>query len=134
MAPTEKAKRLRKGAGKGSAFAQFEFGVLHYTGEEGVRRDLPTAAEWIRKAAVHGLAGAQSMLGNLYADGEGVGRDMEQAVVWWRKAASQDQDSYERLSILEACRNLARAYDTGGEGGRTSALFRSVFRNWCLPS
>jgi TPR repeat protein len=134
MAPREKAKRLRKVAAKGnSAQAQFEYGLLHLQGEEGVKRDVPTAAEWIRKAAVQGLAGAQSNLGIMYMTGEGVERDEEQAVGWWRKAASQDPDSDEK-HVRNAQHNLARAYDTGGEGGHTRALFSSTLRSWLQPS
>jgi TPR repeat protein len=129
MAPTERAKRLRKGAAKGYRVDQFEFGLLYYNGVEGVKRDVTTAEEWIQKAAVQGLAGAQNMLGNMYMDGEGVERDMEQAVVWWKKAASQDPDSYEdkrhQESIMIAQHRLAYAYDAGGEGARTSPLSAS---------
>jgi hypothetical protein len=138
MAPTERAKRFRKGAGKGYPLEQLEFGLLHYRGTEGVNRNLPTAAEWIKKAATQGLARAQSWLGDLYVEGEGVERDMEQAMVWWRKAASQDPDSYEeksqRKSIMLARRNLAKAYDAGGEGARTSALIKSTLSGWFQPS
>ena len=67
MAPSEVAKRLRKGAGKGSAEDQYEFGLLHYGGAEGVKRNLPTAAEWIKKAATQGLAAAQASLGDLHS-------------------------------------------------------------------
>jgi TPR repeat protein len=130
MAPSEVAKRLRKGAGKGSSEGQLRFGLLHYRGREGVKKDLPTAAEWIRKAAMQGLAGAQSWLGNLHMTGDGVERDMEQAVVWRRKAASQNPESYDKYqgeSILNARRNLTKAYDDGGEGGSHKApLFSST--------
>jgi TPR repeat protein len=116
MAPSEVAKRLRKGAGKGSADDQLEFGLLHHRGTEGVKRNLPTAAEWIKKVATQGLAAAQAFLGELYARGEGVERDAEQAVAWWRKAATQvDQKTdAERKFILQAQRHLAKAYDDGG--------------------
>jgi TPR repeat protein len=138
MAPTEKAKRLRKGAAKGSRVDQFEFGLLYYSGTEGVKRDVATAAEWIQKAAAQGLVRAQTNLGSLYMGGEGVERDKEQAVVWWKKAASQDPGSCEekgqRKSIMFAQRNLAQAYNNGGEGVHTSALCSSAFSNWFLPS
>ena len=129
MAPSEVAKRLRKGAGKGSSEGQLRFGLLHYRGREGVKKDLPTAAEWIRKAAMQGLAGAQSWLGNLHMTGDGVERDMEQAVVWWRKAASQDPGNDEdKRTIVIARSNLAKAYDTGGEGAHACTPFRSTLR------
>jgi TPR repeat protein len=51
MAPTERAKRWRKGAGKGSARDQYDFGMCHLLGEQGVKKDTRTAAEWFQKAA-----------------------------------------------------------------------------------
>jgi TPR repeat protein len=122
MAPTERAKRFRKGAAKGSARDAYEFDLLHYSGEEGVRRNLPTAAEWVQKAATQGLAEAQAFLGSMYLGGTGVEQDMEQAVVWWRKAASQGNTNSQR--------NLACAYDKGGEGAHTRILFSSTFSGW----
>jgi hypothetical protein len=119
MAPTEYAKRCRKGAGKGSALDQYAFGRLHCSGEEGVRRNLTTAAEWIQKAATQGLPQAQAVLGDMYMGGEGVERDMERAVVWWRKAASQDPDIEEkgqRESILSARSDLATLTTLAGKG------------------
>ena len=130
MAPSEYAKKCRKGAAKDSAALQHAFGLLHYNGEEGVKRDLATAAEWFQKAATQGLPGAQALLGGMYARGEGVERDMKQAVVWLRKAASQNPESYDKYqgeSILNARRNLTKAYDDGGEGGSHKApLFSST--------
>jgi hypothetical protein len=129
MAPSEVAKRLRKGAGKGSAEDQYEFGLLHYGGAEGVKRNLPTAAEWIKKAAMQGCAAAQAFLGDMHSRGDGVERDMEQAVVWWRKAASQDPGNDEdKRTIVIARSNLAKAYDTGGEGAHACTPFRSTLR------
>jgi TPR repeat protein len=96
---------------------------------------LTTAAEWIKKAAVQGLARAQSWLGDLYSRGEGVERDAEQAVVWWRKAASTaSQDPNDEDKRKFTCRKLAKAYDAGGEGAGTSALFSSTLSSWFLPS
>ena len=90
---------------------------------------MATAAEWFQKAATQGLPGAQALLGGMYARGEKVERDMKQAVVWLRKAASQNPESYDkdqRESIMLARRFLAEAYDAGGEGARTSALFSAT--------
>ena len=40
------------------------------------------AAAWFRKAADQGLAGAQSILANLYEDGRGVPQDPAEAARW----------------------------------------------------
>ena len=121
MAPSAYANKTRKAAAKGSAEAQYAFALLHYNGEEGVRRDLIAAAEWMRKAARQGTEpGAQFHLGFMYYSCEAVERDVEQAMEWWRKVASQDPEGYhenKRDFILQANRQLAMHYDKGGGGG-----------------
>jgi TPR repeat protein len=138
MAPTERAKRCRKGAGKGNSEDQFEFGMLYYHGTEGVKTNVATAAEWIQKAATQGLVRAQNFLGDRYEDGDGVVRDMERAVVWWKKAASQDPERYEdecqRESIMTARYNLAYAYATGREEARTVPCSAQLLNSWFQPS
>ena len=113
MAPTELAKRLRKGAGKGSARDRFAFGLLHFNGEEGIKQDVTTALEWIQSAATLGLAESQRFLGNLYFSGEVLERDTEQAMAWWREAASQDpddEDEQRKNAIVAARCTLALCY------------------------
>ena len=53
------------------------------------KKDYTEAAEWYRKAADQGFAGAQNNLGTMYHDGHGVSQDYNEAVVWYRKAAEQ---------------------------------------------
>ncbi len=43
---------------------------------------------WFRKAAEHGLAGAQYNLGVMYDRGQGVPQDYAQAHMWYNLAAS----------------------------------------------
>jgi TPR repeat protein len=137
MAPTEKAKRLRKKAEKGSATAydQLDFGLLYYIGDEGVKRNLATAVEWIGKAAAQGLAEARNCLGKLYMTDLGTEGDKRQAVVWWRKAASQEltNDLAQQLSVMQAKRRLANCYLDGGEGTLRYPLEHSDIEP-CPPS
>ena len=79
---------------------QIMLGVLYNYGE-GVTQDYALAAEWNRKAADQGNAGAQNSLGVLYKDGNGVRRDYEKAAVWYRKAADQgDAHAQSNLGVL----------------------------------
>ncbi len=78
-----------------------------YGNGEGVAQDDAQAAEWYRKAAAQGYAGAQYSLGGMYANGEGVAQDDAQALEWTRKAAKQ--------RIAEAQFNLGIMY-ADGEG------------------
>ena len=52
-------------------------------------QDYAQAAEWYRKAADQGFAGAQVNLGLLYANGQGVARDYAEALKWFRSAADR---------------------------------------------
>lgn len=63
-------------------------GTLDRLGE-GVPQDYEGAVAWYRQAADRGYAGAQFVLGLMYATGQGVPFDDEQSVAWYRKAAEQ---------------------------------------------
>ncbi len=76
------------GRGGASAEEHFEKGDRHYYGQ-GVRKNLPLALRWYRKAADLGHAAAQNRLGWMYEKGEGVEADYSEAVKWYRRAAEQ---------------------------------------------
>ena len=84
------------------------------------RRTLSRPADWYRKAAVQGDAGAQVNLGGMCMNGQGVPRDESQAVDWYRKAAAQGKRS--------AQHNLGVAYANGigvpRDDGQAVAWFR----------
>ena len=82
---------LRTLAGAGNASAQFELGVMYYTGE-GVPKEAVQAVAWFRKAAEQGHADAQSNLGAMYARGEGVPKDLVIAYMWRNLAAAQGDE------------------------------------------
>ena len=71
------------------AEAQNNLGVMYADGK-GVKKDDAQAAEWYRKAAEQGHAGALFSLGVMHFNGEGsVKRDEKQAILLIRKAAEQ---------------------------------------------
>lgn len=47
------------------------------------------AIYWLRKAANHGFASAQCVLGDAYRDGTGVETNFKQAAYWYEKSAQQ---------------------------------------------
>src|SRR5687767_3439765 len=51
--------------------------------------DYATALERLQPAAKRDNAGAQSLLGSMYAQGLGVARSHEEAAVWYSRAADQ---------------------------------------------
>jgi hypothetical protein len=83
-----KIEKMRKAAAQGNAIAQFNLGLLYYSGE-GVPQDYKRAAQWYQKAAEQGNADAQSDLGFAYENGHGVPQDYVQAFKWIDLAASQ---------------------------------------------
>ena len=61
--------------------AQYNLGASYAEGT-GVKKDLPTAAKWFRRAADQGISLAQLNLGLLYASGSGVPQDNVEALKW----------------------------------------------------
>ena len=91
-------------AEKGDASAQFNIGYMYAHGL-GVQRDLASAVNWYRKAAVQGLEIAQHRLGIAYMYGEGIERDDAEAASWFTRAANQ--------GFFRAQRILGQMYLTG---------------------
>ncbi len=65
----------------GSATAQFNLGVLYYTGN-GVVKDRKEAFQWYIKAAKGGLPHAQFNVSAMYYQGEGVAKSLKKAYLW----------------------------------------------------
>ena len=68
-------------------------------------KDYTEAVALFHKAAEQENAGAQGMLGTLYAEGKGVKQDHKKAAEWYRKAAEQ--------GLAEAQNNLGILYAEG---------------------
>jgi TPR repeat protein len=80
---------LRARIARGDVEAEVAFGNLYESGQSVLPLDPARAAEWYRRAADKGHAGAQFNLANMYLDGLGVPKDAGQAVTWYRKSADQ---------------------------------------------
>ncbi len=66
------------------------------------RGDYATALKEWRPLAERGHAGAQVLLGGMYARGEGVPKDYTEALRWYRLAAAQgDEDAFTARETLE---------------------------------
>jgi hypothetical protein len=73
-----------------------------YARGDGVPRDYPMAAEWLRKAAEQGHAIAQFNLGEVYANGHGVPKDLTEAHAWYQVAvATGSKDAVKARERLE---------------------------------
>jgi len=78
-----------------SMAGDLENGVAAYN-----RLDSATAWRLLQPLADRGDAGAQALVGNMYARGLGVTYDGAEAVRWWRKAAEQgDANAQEELGV-----------------------------------
>src|SRR5262249_38253473 len=81
-------ERIKAGAEKGDAEAQYALGSLYANGT-GVSRSLTKAAKWTHKAADQGHARAEYQLGWDYTTGEGVKTNLTEAARWIRLAGEQ---------------------------------------------
>jgi hypothetical protein len=90
MAPSERAKVMRRKADRGCAEAQALLSVWHGRGSEGLEEDDVKAVAWFRKSADLGHVVSQSALSAMYFHGHmGVEPNYALAVEWGRKAADQ---------------------------------------------
>lgn len=62
----------------------------YYAGQDGAEQDFTKAADWYRRLAQSGDAGAQTSLGLMYARGYGVSKNLAEAQRWWSFAAAQN--------------------------------------------
>jgi len=80
----------------GDADAQYELGV-RIAGSPASAPDYAQAADWFRRAADQGHAGAQAALGVMYHRGQGLARSDVDALKWLTLAAAQpspERDAY----------------------------------------
>ncbi len=68
-----------------AAKSQYEL-YASYASGSGVRKDLPTAMDWLKRAAEAGNPQAQRALSRAYENGAGVPRDPVLARMWLRKS------------------------------------------------
>ena len=84
----ENARKLRRAAEQGHAYAQFNLGALYELGE-GVPKNEAEAVRWYRKAAEQEHAEARYHLARMYAIGKGVKENDAEAMKWLRMSAEQ---------------------------------------------
>jgi TPR repeat protein len=98
---------LRAQIAKGDVEAEVALGNLYESGQSVLPLDPAQAAEWYRRAADKGHAGAQMNLAMMYFDGQGVARNVPQAIAWYEKAAG----SGDAVAML----NLGSIYEDGAD-------------------
>ena len=96
-------------AEEGLALAQYNLGILFFTGQ-GVERDADAAYRWTAAAAAQGHIAAQFNLATLFITGEGTAKDVESAVEWYSQAA--------KAGHPEAASELASLYSEGSDVDR----------------
>jgi hypothetical protein len=75
-------------AEKGDMNAQFDLGVIRYTGR-GIPVDYAAALQWFKKAAHQGHPLAQYNAGYMYEKGEGMPQDYAEAMKYYRQSAER---------------------------------------------
>ena len=84
-----------------SSAAQLFLGFMHATGL-GVEKDLASAVEWYRRAAMQDNMLAQIRLAFLYRRGEGAAQDLVQAYLWATLAARRENHLQGVAETLQA--------------------------------
>ncbi len=79
-------KEFTIAAEEGLSLAQYNLGILYFTGQ-GVDQDFDEAFEWTKRAAEQGHLNAQFNLGSLYLDGQGTQISVLEGVNWFTQAA-----------------------------------------------
>ena len=82
------AQFFLKAGDAGHVGAQYNLGIMNYTGQTG-GQDFANAAKWFERAAGSGHTQAQYNLGFLYYEGKGVAQDLKTAFDWINRAAEQ---------------------------------------------
>jgi TPR repeat protein len=83
-------KYMKAAANAGHALAQHGLAFMYLEGECVNEPQPEKALHWFRKAAEQGLAGSQTTLGMMYAEGRGVEKDPEEAKRWYKMAGFED--------------------------------------------
>jgi hypothetical protein len=114
-----------------SMAGEFENGVAAYN-----RLDSTTAWRLLRPLAERGDAGAQALVGNMYARGLGITYDGAEAVRWWRKAAEQgDTGAEEELATAYFFGDGVQAdHSEAARWFRRAAERGEIFAQTCLAS
>ena len=96
------ARQLTERAARnGNRIAMHDLALYYAEGRGGITAELPTAANWFKKAAERGVVDSQFNLGVLYESGQGLPKSMTDAFVWYSIAAAQgDQFAKKRIDIL----------------------------------
>ena len=76
-----------KRANNGDAEAQYELGIMYFTGTNDTQQSYVKAAEWLQKAANKNHVHAQFYLGILYNRGDGLPKNFSKAAEWIGKAS-----------------------------------------------
>jgi TPR repeat protein len=124
---------LLKAGQAGYAPAQYELGVIYYTGGDGVPQDKDRAGAWLVEAAKNGNADALYACGRMYDLGEGGAKiDPKRALVYYKEAAAKGQpDAQNAIGLsfylgqgLPKDDKLARMwFERAAEGGSAEAMF-----------
>jgi hypothetical protein len=98
----------------GDAIAEMAVGLIYYHGQDtAVPQDLKQALFWLRKAADHGVYGAQKTVADMYILGQGTPRDPELSRFYAAKAAEQKRDWERQQDRADRAAGSAGAALTG---------------------
>jgi TPR repeat protein len=112
----------------GDPESQFQMGIQYHQGQLGFPKDNFEAANWYRKAAEQGHAGAQLYLGVFLAQGQGVEIDLIEAFKWLELAK---RGNARDKTAADDCQNKLVAFMTPDqivEGQRRAREKKGIIR------
>jgi TPR repeat protein len=83
---------LTKKANEGDPQAQYDLGMVYYSGKDEVPRDTELGAKWFLKSAQQGHTEAQFAIGRCYFHGRGVPRDKALGARWYSEAGQKNHN------------------------------------------
>lgn len=91
LASESTLKALNEAAMAGHPHAMHNLALAYKTGQPGLEKNLSLARYWYSWSAIHGFAGAQNNLGDMFENGDGTEPDTGMAIYWYTQAAMQGE-------------------------------------------
>jgi TPR repeat protein len=124
-------QQLEPLAARGNAQAQRVVGIMYLLGQ-GLEKDLPQAALWLKGAAMRGDSQAQELLSYMYNEGLGVPQDPVLAYVWLKLAATSDTTSEKMGGMQAAIARLMGGMDNA-QRSRARQMSRQYYDRYAKP-
>ena len=118
-------------AARGDAQAQRVVGVMYLLGQ-GLEKDAPQAARWLKGAATRGDPKAQELLSYMHNEGLGVSQDVVLAYVWLKLATTADTTPEQMQGMQNMIARLTGRMDSN-QRNRARQMSREYYERYAKP-